>query len=157
MVQQIEWESYVSVPPETSPDAIAALEASLGVRLPEDYKQILARHAGETTMPDTMPVGQNSSTPFGPLLHTAADAGKAMAYSIAVARERLREWGGAAAEGLVPVASNTATGYFCFDYRTAPDSPPLVFVDMNYQPDEAGAILPVAPSFSAALDRLTID
>lgn len=155
MVQQIDWESYVSVPPETSPDAISALEGDLGVTLPDDYKQILARHAGEVTTPDTMPVGERSKTPFGPLLHLAPDAGKAMAYSIAVARERLREWGGAAAGGLVPVASNSATGYFCFDYRTTQDDPPLVFIDMTYAPDEKGAILPVAPGFSAALDRLT--
>lgn len=156
MAEHIDWSPYLEVASQTSTEAIAELEQTLGVPLPEDYKQTLTRHAGEVTTPATMPVGENSGTPFGPLLHIVPDADPIdMAYSLKTARDRLGEWGGSLAAGLVPVASNTASGYFCLDYRTTRTNPPLVFIDMTYPPDEKGAILPVAPSFSAALDRLT--
>lgn len=155
MVQDIVWSSYLEVAPETSAAAISALETTLGVDLPEDYKQALAEHAGEVTTPATMPVGERSGAPFGPLLHLAPDADQDdMSYALSNAREDLREWGGGAAARLVPVASDTASGYFCLDYRQGQTNPPVVFIDMTYAPDDKGAILPVAPSFSAALDRL---
>jgi len=155
MVQDVIWSSYLQVTPETSMAAMSALEASLGIELPGDYKQALAQHAGEVTTPDAMPVGESSTAPFGPLLHLVSDASSSdMSYALQNARADLRDWGGAMAEWLIPIASDTSSGYFCLDYRHGRANPPVVFIDMTCAPDDKDAILAVAPSFSAALDRL---
>lgn len=82
---------------------------------------------------------------------------KRFTYSIEWVLGSLAEWSGTHAPGalrLFPFASNTATGYFCLDYRQSAANPPIVFVDFNYDFDEPSAVLPVAPDLVTLLADL---
>lgn len=153
----IAWEPYVpGVKPPTA-EIVAGLERSKGVKLPEDYKAALVRHAGEAPVKSAIAVGQSSKTAFGPLLFTPAETNHPeRPYSIEAGLEALADngWQPAGRVRYWPFANNTASGYFCLDLAASGSSQPVVFIDLQYGPNEPGGVLPVAPSFTATLDKL---
>lgn len=154
----VTWEPYIEVPGKGDLAPIAALEQRQGVTLPDVIRQVLLDHAGDTTMPDTIPVGRSSATAFGPILFAGGQkGGKRYTYSVDFVLEKLAEWSGkssSAEVALFPFATNTASGYFCLDYRTDPANPPIVFADLNYDFDESSAILPVAADWQDLTGKL---
>jgi hypothetical protein len=155
----ISWEPYIEVPGKGDPAPIEAVEQRTGVTLPQAIRQVLLDHAGDATLPDSIRVGTRSTTPFGPILFAGGTkGGENYTYSVEFVLDKLVEWTGEASTAdlpLFPFATNTASGYFCLDYRGgAAASPPIVFVDFNYDVDESSAILPVAADWQDLTGKL---
>jgi hypothetical protein len=154
----IVWEAYVEVPGRGDAAAVFVLEQRLGVTLPDPVRAVLRDHPGDAVEPAGIRVGTRSVTSFGAILYAGGQKDQPhYHYSVEFALEALAGWAesdGGTARGLVPFATNTATGYFCLDFRENPAGLPIVFVDLNYGIDEAGAILPVAPDLPTLFDRL---
>ena len=55
-------------------------------------------------------------------------------------------------EGLFVFASDPAGNCICFDYRRSASAPSVVLLD--YERDAENAVVPVADSFTALLDKL---
>lgn len=152
----IEWDSYMDLPNRGDPAPIRALEARLGVTLPDAIRQIMLDHAGDTPRPDSIGVGRRSVTPFGPILYAGGGKQDAVyTYSVEFVLASLAEWSrmDAAALTLFPFAANTASGYFCLDFREE-GVPSIVFVDLGYDLEESSAILPVAADWQELTGRL---
>ena len=154
-----EWEPYIDVPGKGDPAPITALEQSVGIVLPPAIRQVLLDHAGDAPLPDSIRVGRRSATSVGPILFAGGQKGEArFTYSIEFVLASLTEWSRGLVPGewpLFPFCTNTASGYFCLDYRDDPVRPPIVFVDFDYDVDEAPAILPVAADWQEMVARLT--
>lgn len=147
------WEDYVDVPPVTA-GALARLEARHRVTLPQDYKEHAMRFAGRVPRPGVVRVGTRGRTPFGPLLFIAEGRPDPSYYSIEAMLEAIEPFQGAGRTLFVPFSTDTASAVLCFDYRKDGRAPPVVSIDYSYDPDERGAILDVAPSFTATLAGL---
>ncbi|WP_117191514.1 SMI1/KNR4 family protein [Rhizobium terrae] len=52
------------------------------------------------------------------------------------------------------VFTNMASGLFCLDCRDRSGEPPVVFIDLDYDINEKGAVTLVAASYTVALDKL---
>ncbi|WP_161792379.1 SMI1/KNR4 family protein [Croceibacterium mercuriale] len=154
----VSWEPYIEVPGKGDPAPIAALEERVGVTLPDAVRQVLLDHPGDATIPDSIKVGSRSVTAFGPILFAGGQKGdKRYTYSVEFVLDSLVEWSGKASSAelaLFPFATNTASGYFCLDYRTTTASPPIVFVDLDYDGDESSAVLPVASDWQELTGKL---
>ncbi|MBX7482727.1 SMI1/KNR4 family protein [Qipengyuania qiaonensis] len=155
---EIVWEHYIDVPVKGDESAVSALETRLDVKLPESVRRTIIDHAGEAPEPSGIQVGDKSITTFGTVLYAGGTKDEAR-YSYSIERwvEAIARWSGASDASqlkLFPFATNTATGYFCLDYREDPAAPTIVFVDLNYDFDESTAILPVASDWEAMLAKL---
>ncbi len=154
----VAWEHYIDIPVEADAAAIAALEERMAISLPEEVRKILLDHAGHVTEPSAVIVGENRETPFSPILYVGGKKGQNnYTYSVEFALSTLEGWAGVdemSSLKLFPFASNSAAGYFCLDFRNSLTSPPIVFVDLNYDLDEQGAIKPAADDFGALLTKL---
>jgi hypothetical protein len=151
----VEWEPYANALPATEAD-LTAIEQRLGVELPADYRRIALERHGQTPIPESIRFPHGGSTPFGPLLTLNGPADDT--YSITFGINALKEWRGITddkALALLPFSTNTAHGYFCFDYRNSVQAPTVVFVDMEYDFDEPGGVTPIASNFSDTLASLT--
>ncbi|MEM9056265.1 MAG: SMI1/KNR4 family protein [Pseudomonadota bacterium] len=152
----LNWSPYSSNVPTLSQSDVAAFEAHAGCTLPTAYTQLLLAHAGHVTDRERIAVG-NGDTVFGALFFVSDDAvyrhHDENAYK---ALDDLRDWTGKDECGLVPFASNTASGLFCFDFRSGDSSgePAVVFADLDRDPDGQRAVLPVADSLADFLQKL---
>ena len=148
------WKSYSSGIPSVDTTEVSAFEDHVGVKLPAEYVDTVIAHAGQVTNLECVTVGKGDSV-FGALFFLSRDAVYRQhdenAYK---ALDDLREWTGQERCGLVPFASNTASGLYCFDGRDARRALPVVFADLDRDPDNPAAIIEVAPSFSAFLEKL---
>lgn len=151
----VHWEPYIDVPGKGDTAPVATLQQRMDVSLPEDIRQVLLDHAGDTAVPDTVPVGTRSSATFGPILYAGGQKDdEAYTYSVEYVLASLAEWSGRKDLRLFPFATDTASGYFCLDYRNGSSRPPIVFVDFNYDLDESSAILPVASDWQDLTGKL---
>ena len=149
----ISWEEYVDPPlGEARIADVSHLEAILGVKLPQDYKGLVRRNQGKYPSKETVVCGELSSTPFGPLFHIMKKCtDEQLLYSV------LNKWEKWAKiyEGIVPIADSAGTGcFFAYDYRKSKDNPPVVFVDVEEDPDDDDAILYVANSLTEVIEAL---
>ena len=151
----INWSDYVTPSPVVGASDVAIYASTSGMEFPEAYRMVVTAHAGQVTDRETIAVGAGR-TVVGPLFFIDKDrAHPKEAYNAYAAFDILNEWFGPDDPNVgryVPFMSNTSTGYFCFDKST--DGPAIVFIDIGYDPDEEGAILAVAGSFSEFLDSL---
>ena len=148
------WDPYMTLPPPSDAD-IAAYGAATDIDLPTDYTDCLRAHIGAVPEPGTVRL-RRGTTPFGPLYFLdAARTHPKQSYNAYHAWDRLAEWQRLRdpSDGrFVPIATNTATGVFCFDRQTS--APHIAFVDLTYDPDEDGAIQTLATSFGDLLVNL---
>ena len=150
----LNWKAYSSDIPAVRAQDIAEFESHVGCKLPADYIEAVTAHAGQVTDLECIRVGKGDSV-FGALFFVNKDAGyrhhDENAYK---ALDDLRDWSGKDNCGLVPFASNTASGLFCFDCRDGSESKSVVFADLDRDPDSAAAIISVANSFADFLQQL---
>lgn len=151
----VNWEDYDSGIPPFDPGAVRALETEMGVTFPHDYVAAVRDHAGQTTDKETIDVGQGSSS-FGALFFISGDPQHVDHYdSVRKAIADIRGWkGDSEYDKLLPFASNTASDYFCLDFRNAPTEPGVVMLDLSLGPDHSRSLLPVAGSFGDFLSKL---
>ena len=148
------WNDYSSGIPVVDTADIAAFEQHVGLTLPADYVDAVKAHAGQVTSLECVTVGNGDSV-FGALFFISRDALHRQHDENAYrALDDLREWTGKERCGLVPFASNTASGLYCFDGRDARENPPVVFADLDRDPDSPAAVITVAQSFTAFLEKL---
>lgn len=152
------WEPYIEPPVKGDEAALATLEQEAGVALPQDVRQLILSRAGQVTEPGTISLEGPRETAFAPVLYAGGTKShQRYTYSIEFVLSQLVGWAEAEspeALGLFPFASNTGTGYFCLDYRADRQQPKIVFVDLNFDFDETGAVRPAAPDLSTLLARL---
>jgi hypothetical protein len=154
----MDWEPYVVDAPKGTPSAFAALEKRLGITLPEDLKIAFRDHPGDAPLQSGIKLGKVAATVFGPLLFVGGTPDhRAYSYSVEFGIEALKEWSQISDDAslkLLPFGTNTASGYFCLDYRSNPSQPHVVFIDMEYAPDERGGVTPLAASFTDMTTKL---
>jgi hypothetical protein len=146
------WEPYLEEVPALNDMQIAQYESEIGKKLPDDYKNALLQNQGKSTG-KAIKIGSKSKTNLGPLLFIGTSTNSdSNLYSVSRARKNIMEWSGET--GLVPITSNTSTGYFCFDYRDTDSDPKIVFVDMSYDLEELDGGIAVADNFTELLQKL---
>ncbi|SHO59171.1 SMI1/KNR4 family protein [Vibrio quintilis] len=150
----IVWEEYIdpSVGDATQQDLLY-LESALKVSLPEDYKNLILDHQGKMPTPETIESGKLASSVFGPLFHVMKDATEAQElYSVI---KKWEKWSDVY-ENIIPIAGTGGSGcFFAYDYRNCTENPPVVFVDVEEDPDDEDAILFVTDSLSELIDSLS--
>jgi hypothetical protein len=154
MTTSITWQPYLSCVTPPTAAQITATEARIGCNFPADIIPFFLQYAGQAPDPETVTFGHRT-TPVGPLVLFVDDpADPNFTYSLAQALSVLGDAGFNPTSPLrfLPFADNTAHGLFCFDL--AESALPIVFVDLDYAPDDPGGIHPVAPSFTAFLAKL---
>lgn len=140
----IRWRPYVwkEVHP-VAPGEIQQLEASWGVRLPEDYKELVSAHQGMTPDPGSFKVGRGSNA-FNVLLTITRDE-KSVSYSAQHVYDVIRPHVPA---GIHPFGETPGGEQLCFDYREGAEQPRVVLVTVEM------FIYPVANSFREFLAGL---
>jgi hypothetical protein len=157
MSAAIVWEPYLSDAPVPTLGSISATEARIGVVFPSDIKPYLLNQSGRTTNPETIAIGKRVA-PVGPLVLFIDDqAHPNYSYSLAAALEAMIEWGGNRPNQpirFLPFADDTENGYFCYDVSVSQTTPPIVYIDTEYAPEDSRSVFSVAPSFTAFLEKL---
>lgn len=152
------WEHYIEPPVRGDETVLAGLEDQARVSLPLDLRDLIITRAGQVTEPGAITLEGPRTTPFAPILYVGGKPSHSRyTYSVEFVMSHLVGWAEAespAALGLFPFASNTGTGYFCVDFRSDPKSTEIVFVDLNFDFSEPGAIRPVAPDLATLLAKL---
>lgn len=151
---EIEWIDRARGVERPTEAELSAYEAEIGFRFPDDYRQAVMEHGGQRPEPNGVDVGNMIAVLSAVLL--VADIEDDVRESFAYQADRLADWAaeGALAKQLVPVASSPAQGIFCYDLREEREAPPIVYVSLDYPPDDARAIRPAAGSFSELLGKL---
>ncbi len=147
------WEPYLTGVELPTREEIVIYEEEIGKKLPNDYKETLLKYQGQITVVNGIRVGSKNKTVFGPLLFLGEtkDADEAY-YSIKNEIKFIKEE--IEVEGLIPFASDTSSGIFCFDYRNTNSDPKVVFIDSEFDLEDLGGGLPVADSFTDLLNKL---
>lgn len=140
----IRWEPYVwEEPHPVEPIKIEQLEQEWGVRLPLEYKKLVALYQGMAPEPSVFDAGKLRDV-FCVLLTIIVDEEKE-SYSVVRAYDILKPHIPA---GIYPFGKTSGGEYLCFDYRTPPDHPKVVLVTVE------AFIRSVADSFTEFMDRL---
>lgn len=134
MLQGREWHKVDGA----SPDAIAALKSIASVALPESYYSLLSfSNGGE---------GPLAVRPFWLCLYAAEEV-------LQIQRDgTFREF----FEGLLVIGGNGGGEAVAFDLRESEQPYPLVAFDMT-NIDLSESVLPIAPSFDAAMELIGRD
>jgi cell wall assembly regulator SMI1 len=154
----VRWQPYLwEQPRPASPFDIARVEASLGVRFPEDYRRAVMEHQGEVPHPnlfDFVEEGRKTTTVMGFLLHFLGDAGEEERdYHIL---ENYRARRNILPSGVVPFSQDPGGNPIAFDFRRSASRPTVVFVN-HEAAGEGERVWPVAATFSELLGKLYSD
>ena len=152
----VDWLSYLEIPAPAAHADIEQAVRSAHLPVPDDVEKVLTEHQGQVPAKDAVDLGNGGAAPFGPILVVSATAPDSVdhSYSVSYAMKVLAEWS-RSADGkpvFFPFASDTASGWYCLDQRDP--AQPVVLIDMNYGPQDRGAVTPVAPTVTALLAKL---
>lgn len=150
----VSWEEYVDPPfSDASTGDLNDLESFLGVSFPQEYKNFVVSNQGKYPSKETVVSGELSSSSFGPVFHVLDECTKEQElYSV---RKKWEKWKDVY-EGLIPIADSAGSGcFFAYDYRNCEENPPVVFVDVEEDPDDEDSVLFVADSLSEVIASLT--
>lgn len=152
---ELEWRDHVPGATRPSEAEIARVEERFGFRFPEDYREVLKAHAGQTPSEVEIELGSRKVV-LNNLLHVGEE-GSTHPDTFRMRMLRLEDWADEFPEirgKLIPIAADPAQGVFCYDIRQGTEMPPVVYVSFNFDPDEDKAIRPVAGSFTELLEKL---
>lgn len=132
-----------------TPLDVERLEKAWGVKLPEDYKQVAMQYQGMTPFPDVIDIGKGNTVVSELLTISASEDEDLRIYSMADTYDLIKDH---VPRGIYPFAGTGAGDFICFDYRSDPTTPKVIF----YFTEEAGeqAIHWVADNFSEFLSKL---
>jgi cell wall assembly regulator SMI1 len=140
-----QWHDRILKPaPRLSNERLADIQARLGVRLPEDYLEVVRVHQGGSPEGGSVILPDGTGTPFNMLLHFEEQPEGLDVLGIV-------EWSEFLPDKVIPFAVDPGGNYFCFDYRASDTNPPVVFLahdDPDTQPER------VAGSFTELIDSL---
>lgn len=141
----VHWEPYLDIELQpVTPADLAQLEDEWGVKLPEEYKALVAAYQGMAPMPDVFDVGNRSTSVFNVLLTIKRHEGRE-GYSVSRIYEVLKPH---VPEGIFPFAETPGGESICFDYRDNPPQPKVVLVTVEM------FIYPIADSLTDLLNKL---
>lgn len=143
-MSEVRWLPYMKKQPRpVAPHELEQLEQQWGIKLPEQYKQIVSAYQGMTPEPSVFKVGRGDDV-FCVLL-TIPVVEEREYYSVSKSYDILKPHMPA---GLYPFGQTSGGEHLCFDYRGSPPQPRVVLltVEMN--------ALPVANSFQEFLEGL---
>jgi len=149
----VRWLDRVLIPaPPVSEARLAQVQARLGVRLPEDYLDVVRIHQGGAPDRDMLTLPDGTETSFSALLHFEDEPAELNLVHVVESSDAL--YG-----KLIPFAVDRDGNYFCFDYRgeTSRSSAetrwnrPVVLVAAD---NPVGEPQSVAAGFSELLDSL---
>lgn len=152
---QRQWRDHVPGAKRPTDRAIARVEQRLGFRFPEDYRQVLAAHAGQTPAEVEIALGAGTVV-LNNLLHVGEE-GSTHPDTFHMRALQIEDWADGVPgleRALIPIAAGPSQGVFCYDIRRGTARPPVVYVHFNFDPDEAGAIRHVADTFAELLGKL---
>lgn len=135
------WDHAISATEEE----VQAVEQALGIRFPNDFRQIAIAHQGQIPRPSTFTVGKDASV-FNYLFIFRDEPKHA---SILHHHQLDEEY---VPTGVYSFAIDPGGNGICFDYRASKDAPSIVFSDAEQEGDEAITFL--ANSFTEFLDSL---
>lgn len=151
-----DWLPYLEIPVPASQSDVEYSVALAQQPVPVDVQSLLKEHQGQIPEPGVITVGERRQTPFGPILLASnlEPQNDYYTYSVAFAVKQINEWAPPTGDkpAFFPFATDTANNWYCVDLRAS--SGQIVFVDMNYGPNEKGAITPVAKSVTELLANL---
>ena len=130
-----------------TPQEVESLERAWGVKLPEDYKRVAVIYQGMAPEPCVVDTKEGNIV-MSELL-TISESEEFRAYSMADTHKLIQPH---VPVGIYPFASTAHGDFLCFDYRSSPSAPRVVFYFTEASGEEA--IQPVADSFSHLLSKL---
>lgn len=140
------WENYVwDHPIPATEEEVQAVEQALGIRFPEDFRQIAMSHQGQTPRPNTFTIIKNASI----LNNLFVFRDEPKYASFLHNHHRDEEYVPA---GVYAFAADPGGNKICFDFRASATAPSVVFNDVEQEGDEA--IIFLAPSFAEFLASL---
>jgi hypothetical protein len=126
-MRNIRWRYYVwRERRPVEPAEIELLQASWGVRLPEEYKKLVSEYQGMSPEPSTFRVGRVVKG-FNTLLAITRDS-ESESYSVQHCDAVLRPL---VPSGIHPFGDTPGGEYLCFDYRDSPEQPRIVLVSVE--------------------------
>lgn len=128
---------------------VEALERSWGVNLPDDYKSVAMIHQGMMPEPHVIDIGKGNNVVCELLTISESEDERLRIYSMADTYDLVRPHIPA---NVYPFASTGSGDFICFDYRSSPEAPKVVFY-FTEAPGE-DALFPVADSFTEFLAKL---
>lgn len=144
----LRWNHYAW--PQDKPLDLARLrevERAWGISFPPDYVDCIREHQGKTPEPAGFETVDGTQTSLNDLYHFEPSPSDS---NIVKSQEAMQR--GGVPEGLFVFASDPAGNCICFDYRRSASAPSVVLLD--YERDAENAVVPVADSFTALLDKL---
>ena len=144
---KVQWKNYIwKEPHPVSPGELERLESEWGVKLPEEYKEVVSLHQGMTPRPSGFKVGRGANA-FSVLLTVSRHEGKE-SYSIPQVYQVIRSY---VPQGVYPFGGTPGGEDLCFDYSGSAEHPRVVLVAVDT------TIHVVANSFREFLDGLFDD
>ena len=146
----VQWEDYViENPPAVSDAQVHEVEWAIGRRLPQDYLRVARLNQGRTPEPGCFDLADGDRSCINSLL--VFEEGHS---DYIPGRLWLME-GGRPNSGpsvIVPFAWDAGGSLICFDYRSDPENPTVVFWD--HEANAKRRIQTIASSFTDLLDKL---
>jgi cell wall assembly regulator SMI1 len=154
--KNIVWRPFVWTKSRTAKIGnLAAAEAILDVKFPDDYRRFVRLHQGQSPEPsefDFQQEGNPNTSTVNVLLHFLEPEGNSDAaeYNIVQTNRNARD---SLAPRLIAFAEDPAGNYLAFDFRRPATPPPVVFVD-HERVGGPGWVSPVAATFTEFLRLL---
>lgn len=148
------WEEYVDPPlGSATKNDIENIEQKLGFQLPTDYKSLIVDNQGLIPSKEMIESHALSAIPFGPLFHILTDCtDEQLLYSLLEKFDKWKEY----YANILPIADSAGAGsFFAYNYNVDKLNPPIVFVNIEEEPDTPESYLYVAANMSELLNNLT--
>ncbi len=150
-MKNIVWEHYIwDEGHDATSEQVKLVEEKLKIHFPEDYLDVAMKEHGKAPQPCVITVG-SGSTCINNLLHFEIDSNDRDNYMYSIIRkhELLKDDQNPL---IIPFAKAGGASVFCFDYRKSNKSPTVIFVDSDYEGEEA--IHTIAKNFTEFLSML---
>ena len=125
-------------------ETIRAVEMVLGVSFPTAFKDLAAAQDGAVSGEYEIDIEGEEGKVFGTLLGLGDDGSNGMIWNVETLRDRLPE-------KVIPFAEDPGGSFFCFDFRSGSDNPPVVYWPHDVRPI---VLIPVAENFELMLEKL---
>ncbi|PAY00825.1 SMI1/KNR4 family protein [Pseudoalteromonas sp. HM-SA03] len=147
------WEEYVDPPlQDISSTEISTIEAIIGFILPADYKSFIVDKQGLVPSKEVIESNYLAPTPFGPLFHVLENcSSEHILYS---ALEKFNKWKDLY-PNIFPIADAGSTGnFFAYNFKIDHSNPPIIFVNVEEDPDAPEAFIHVSKDINELLNNL---
>ncbi|CAM3914800.1 1,3-beta-glucan synthase regulator [Bacillus luti] len=131
---------------EITDEHIQQVEQYLGVKFPNDFIECVKKYDGGYPRPKVFDIQGLDESTFNDLLTLHIDD----KYSIVQKYENIKD---RLMDGVYPFTSDSFGNFICFDYRSNPESPTIIFWDHEEEEIE-DSLYPVCSTFTELLNSL---